>query len=343
MNINEHLWSGIIHRSESGKERKEIINYIGKTKEGEKLFLPLAKAEEGTVLELDDKKCFQIEELEDCYFCVVRTESGDFYYRYESDEDARFDDKSNMISWFTSTPNLEKNNFVWLRAFITATDRGEDATYMNGILFYDDNLDIHSIRIENSYDGSFYGFDSEDVAEKFAIKQEKNHLENFLKKSKYNEYLDEYGYDFFDIDEIKSNIETHYKDSFNWMGETEIIKELLDNEIVYKDDDFFEEDDYEEGIDITKPKFDPYSYADEYVEHKMICLGTNQDYVEEYDRIVDDDFDEMYVVIDFWELARLIVNDKGIAKIIANEDTGIEKEATAVKDGVKYYFYRSDI
>lgn len=343
MNINEHLWSGIIHRSESGKERKEIINYIGKTKEGEKLFLSTANAEEGTILELDDKTCFQIEELEDCYFCVVRTEQQDIYYRYEPDEDARLDDESNMVTWLFNVlfKNLTKNNFVWLRAFISAMDF-DDASYMDGTMVYGYN-DVHSIRIEKSYGGSFYGFDSEDAAEKFAIETEEEDLKNFITESKYNKYLDKYGYDFFDIDRIKSYLHSYYIDRFcNVLSDYEKINELLDNKIISKTGDYFKKDDNGK-IDITQPRVDIDSYSLKYAECKMQDLYTNQDYVEKYSRIVDGFCEMKEEVIDFKELARLIVNDKGIAKIIANEDPGIEKEVTAVKDGVKYYFYRSDI
>ena len=334
--INEHLWSGIIKRSESGEIRKENGVVVGKTKDGIALTLSTEDGSNGELYEVDGESVFYLYEL-DTYFCVVQEGDEDAYYRYESDASERDEVGINMVSWFRGViPELKTSDFGWLKAIVDAAE--VNVRDLESFDTKDYNYKYDEIDFE--VDGKkFKSFDNCDNAETCAIDDcEDSFEDNGVDKESFKRFIKNFGYTFFNTDSMNDDLVSMYENDWEDMDEDDKIKWLIehDDEIT-ETEDYFETD--EDGeIDLDQPKFDTSDYQDEYVGYNTDKL-TDEELVQRWIEIYDTDNDTLKDYIDYHKLAELCVNADGVAHQLAGYDSN---EIEIDKNGHTYYFYRTE-
>ena len=332
--INEHLWSGIIKRSESGEIRKENGVVVGKTKEGLALTLSTEDSSNGELYEVDGESVFYFDEL-DVYFCVVQEDDYDSYYRYEPDVDERDEVGINMVSWFSGViPELKTLDFGWLKAIVDAAEVGVKELESLDTEDYNYKYD----EIDFDVDGySFKSFDDYDNAETCAIDDCEDFFEdNGVDKESFKRFIKNFGYTFFSTDSINDDLVGTYECIWDDMSEEDKIKWLIEHDDkITETEDYFETD--EDGeIDLDQPKFDTSDYKDEYVEYNTDKL-TDEELVQRWIEIYGFDEDRIKDYIDYHELAKLCIDADGVAHQLARYD---DNEIEIDMNDHTYYFYR---
>ena len=334
----EHLWSGIITRSETGKARKEDrILILGHTDGGKELYIPTEYTEWS-------------EKLEDCKIIDLNTDNGRYikkidvpdtpnmpiylcvFYNQEYDEDQYYcylyrdgDDDTNMKSWMSGvSKRLRENDFARLQAYVNlGLYHGEDLSILGG----DDDDESMDFRNYSHYrwtNPPFYSSYSDysyvlGDAEYRCKRNEIGELDDMTEK-KFREFADGYGYDFVNKDDLLVALGDYYDDD--------------------GPDEFEDEKDYaqklvELGIidNISDLRWDNYSY--EYSKY-MVDQLKDKDIKELVDLyLTKKDFDDLTKYIDLDELAKKIVKKKGPAKYLSTD--GEELKETV--NGQTFYFY----
>jgi hypothetical protein len=332
--INEHLWSGIIHRSESGEIRKENGVVVGKTKDGIALTLSTEDSSNGELYEVNGESVFYLFEL-DTYFCVVQDGDYDSYYRYEPDVDVRDEVGINMVSWFSGViPELKTLDFSWLKAIVDAAEVNVRDLESLDTEEYNYKYDEIDFEVDGK---NFKSFDNCDNAEVCAIDDCEEFFEgNGVDKDTFKRFIKNFGYTFFNTNSMNDDLVSMYENDWDDMNEDDKIKWLIehDDEIT-ETEEYFETD--EDGeIDLDQPKFDTSDYQDEYVGYNTDKL-TDKELVQQWIEIYGFEEDRLKDYIDYHELAKLCIDADGVAHQLARYD-GNEIETD--KNGHTYYFYR---
>ena len=186
--LNEHLWSGIIHRSETGDVRKENGVVVGETGEGKKLVLSNEFLVDGELVDINGKKLSYIQEIE-TYFCIVKTEEyGVIYYKWNNDFEDNYLVKWFVVDTYEWTKKLIDAHFAPFRALmytslsLDASDF-DDMYYSHkefgNIFHFYLNTKIH-----------YYVFDNKDDAKSQAKEWLKDTIERVWSKDDFIEWFD---------------------------------------------------------------------------------------------------------------------------------------------------------
>lgn len=333
--LNEHLWSGIISRSESGEVRTEQGYAVGKTKDGITLNLSTESRSRGELYEVDGTQVFYLDEL-DVYFCVVDEGDCDSYYRYEPDEEEREERGINLVSWFGGVcPELKTQNFSWLRGIVDAAEVGiKDLESLDTKEY---NYKYDEIDFEVAGYG-FKSFDNYDNAEQRAIDDlEEMFEQDGISDDDIKRCIRILGCTFFNIDSINDDLVQSYEIQWDDYDEDDRVKWLIDKKIIDETDEYFETD--EDGeINTDRPLFDTGDYKDNFVEHNT-NNRSDEELVKEWLGIFGTDIDTIKEYIDYYELAKQSIEHDGVENQLAIYDGN---EISVTENGHTYYFYRTE-
>lgn len=332
--LDESVWGEMRKKSLGNSVRKEDGEVIGKLPDGTNLILPNIAFSKGELYEIENERNFtnfnlidvDFDDLSDynnvIYAAVMVGDKEDTYYLYDENADGPV----NMVEWFTTDSALRNDNFSPLLALIKNCHW--DADDLDGLIVTSFG---RYFKIKNKYIEEFYVFWNEDYAKDHAIDQERDFLESErFRKEDVERLRNALGDGFFDEKSIENELRESQSSYYDDLSEEDAINLLLDYKIIEETDEYFEVD--EDGdVDKSLPKFNYADYEDEYID-KFID-GIN-DIIETFFSEYGYDNAEDYMDLD--ELAKLIVENDGVASVLASED-GEQREEKV--NGSTYYIY----
>lgn len=214
--INEHLWSGIISRSESGNVRREDGVMVGKTENGVSLNMSYENVDDGEIFNIDGKQSFHIDGINDIdiYICVIQEKGDDAYYIYEPDIDKRSHRNFNMTVWFyDESKKIKNDDFGWLRAFFTMgnyhMEDVENMIAMFNINYYNtyDELTFSDVSSGEKY----WAHSDHKKAEESAYDSLEEELSSKYTHPMFHRYLKRFGYSFLDTEDLRNTLKQELK------------------------------------------------------------------------------------------------------------------------------------
>ena len=192
--LNEHLWSGIIHRSETGESREEdkceIQRRLDKGEEPESIFsFPMVELEQGYMkvcIRSNDDRVYNIldtsknrlvwQKETDSWFWGILPFNNDFWQvckGWDIDDVNLMDKKGNLLSdiWFYDIDQFNKNNIAKVQKK-TSTTRKYNFIDTKGKLIWDKPID-------EWFDGVKYAKDVYEYSSGF-IRVKRNDKFNFI-------------------------------------------------------------------------------------------------------------------------------------------------------------------
>jgi hypothetical protein len=269
--INEHLWSGIIKRSETGELRKEDGVVVGETGEGKKLVLLNEFLADGELVDINGKELSYIQEIE-TYFCIVKTEEdGYIYYKWNNDSKDNYLVKWFVVDTYEWNKKLIDAHFAPFRAMIY-TSLSLDASDFND-MYYSYVIFCNAFGFRLNTKIQYYVFDNKDDAKSQAKTWLKNTIEKVWDKDDFIEWFDKLN----NIDKfvninliIHELIDKECDRSEIKLNDKEIVKYAIKN-IGYQA--FMLNNDYLNLNDFIKELMDNFEFPDLFV--KSFRTGAN--------------------------------------------------------------------